>query len=110
MTKRRAEIAQTLLDLLVDHVGLCGTWQAHNMRATRKKFHRDEEEKNYRAIIRTFTIPLMDRCKVEGFDYSQLSDIIPGAFVTTVAEREKLLSDLTSWAWDEFDLGQLVPF
>ncbi len=108
--KRRAEIAETLLDLLQEHVELADIWERHYSRVISKRFSKEQEEKNYRHTIRTLTVPLLMRCRKAGFDYAYVSDIIPSAFETTERERHFMFSDLYDWAWDEFNLDELSPF
>ena len=103
----RSVLAETLLELLTEYLIVANQWEEYYAAAANKEFTKECDRAKHAAIQTYEMIPLMEKCKSLGWTYSDLVDIIPGAFETTHSERRAILSDLRGWAYDRYDV---IPF
>ena len=102
------EAAYTLLKLLGIYCQCQDEWEAHYDCIFAKDYKTGEEAHEYARLTREFTNPLIEQCKMAGFRYGHLGEIIAPNFKTNSKPRQKQLKGLQSWVDKTYDLE--APF
>ena len=101
---KAGDVAEALLRVLTAHVTSADRWEDYYLVAAGS----GENRKQRKKLLETSTRPFLALCKREGFAYADILEIIPVAFQTDHAERDKILDDLRQHVWDNYETD--IPF
>ncbi len=101
---KAGDVAEALLRVLTAHVANADLWEDYYLVAAGG----GEDRKQRKKLLEASTRPLLTLVKREGFTYAEVLEIIPVAFQTDHAERDKILDDLRQHVWDNYETD--IPF